>query len=352
MTAMSPRRSNSSRPLCCFIAGLLMSGQSLNAQTDVERLKQFLAHPPPIKEMALAREYVGVTNIHYHRYFFLRWQEGDYVAMASDENESVLQGRTDHTDGGPTVFGRFGDDCWTVIGGTKLLSVIEWKGEMNPPGKFFQPGFAREWIVRPLLTLGCAHLPVGGFDWVGNKCKFSGTNAELNIELNVDGQGRASGMCCRGDVFAWTGQARKAVKIAWFYQYEYGDPALPAGIPNRITRSDERDGTWKQREIFLIKQLRFADQPMTRQDFLPRQFFTPGATLNSTRLENGEVARFVGDRWQVGTLPPRAHAVSPVSRWGGLLFFTLSSLGAMVVLFASRMRSQVRQKIKDNTTKQ
>lgn len=253
-------------------------------------LKRFLSDPPPIQDMSAVLLRPRGTNFIPHSYWYLRWQEGDFVTLLSRTNRLVLKGMTDQTDGSPQGFGKFGDWRWFFWGNSRFIAIQQHEGVLTNAPEEFQNWLSqcRSSPVNKLLSFGCLLAPPGAFCWDEDWAHLSLTNedAEIDAQIIMGSNGRIQEL--RYGIQPSGSKTRGTLPAAfWLYEYEYGAVGVPASLPCRITRSYV---TSKHRIVIdriEIHRLVFAKEPMIRKDFQPEQFLSPNATLKS--------AMFTGD---------------------------------------------------------
>jgi hypothetical protein len=318
---------------------LMLAGPALLAATNEIDLKSFLANTPPIHDLAAVIEQWIGTNIQ-KTYYYLCWQEGDFVTLQSSRNQMVLEGMTDQTDGMPDGVGKFGQYYWFFYGWRNHMSVFEWEGvETNsPPDIALRVAYRREHPVNHLLTLGCNLAPAGGFYWEGNRAHISLINKEIDAELLFRADGRAQEMRYRLRNPGPKGQ-KDSIGVQWFFMYEYVNPEVPHRIPSRITRYIIAKGKWHTASRIELCRLVLAKDRMTREDFLPSQFISPKAILVPGRFEADKTSFYKKGKWIIETPRKRVDKPEFYERIRKVYFiFAVAALLATAILLQRAVR--------------
>lgn len=271
---------------------------SILAEKNTINIKEYLSNPPPIRDLSAVYTRSNIVT----RYCYVRWQETNYVALESRDNDLILSGIADSRDGIPDGIGRYGNEYWVLYGNTKLLSVLEWSGlEKDRPNKIQVK--TRTCIISPvaeLITLGCHALPIGVFKWDGNWAYISFTNRAVVAELLYGPDEQVYAMRY-GMGKSIQPHIRQMPENYWIFKYEYTNPMIPKGIPSKIRRILARnDGTEKEVDCIEFKKFVIADSPMTRGDFISKNFLSPKANIVPGKF-NGDVALVkTRDKWVPG----------------------------------------------------
>lgn len=291
-------------------------------------VKGFLEHPPAI------REYSAIIKGDSERplYYFVRWQEGDFVVLFSHTDTEVLAGKIKDNSEAPYGLGKYGAYYWFFYGNSQQVHAIEWEGmeENMPPEVKIQFDAVRNSQMSRLLNLWCAVAPVGSLKWDDGWSHVVHPKGSFNVQLLCNESGKVLGARR-----TYGGAVAEKKMTAQYTQLDfiYGSGNIPPGFPIKIRRSLVDNQTNKLTGELEVHHLLLATDRLVREDFLPQQFVADSAKLKFGKFNgNNKVLNINGKSY---TIKKRAAQIadSNIPRTKTVIYIGFAGVTLAAIVF-------------------
>ena len=271
------------RVLTILALGFIATVRSVADETTrspSEALKEFVASPPPIRELRFEITHPTKWPLPPYQSFIARWQPNGLLVL--EENTENTGSNATNGSSYLRATGSYEDSYWNFVGKNQTLITWNDRGDSakdSHNGSYSANRTAVDFIAK-VLNIGIPNLRVGAIRWDGDNFDADSdlSGAHQHGTLIRSPAGRAERLILK------TTRGGKTSESEIVYSYST-DFALPF-FPNRITVNLLQGGEKLLLEEIFVLQMEIGEAPLDRTLFMPDASVTNDVAWRYQQVSN------------------------------------------------------------------